>query len=225
MTGETLIVTRKISRYQDFLDKFSTLGFSNLTITSLDKDALQFKIDELKPSLILMDAMFYSAGTPYLTRLLIKNKLFKHFKKLKIVVFAVDEYPADLGMMFIANGAKSYIDINDGEKQFEEGLLSVRNGNKYVSPSVQKAFELRDNLPAPAGILTDRQIIILMQTCCGFECKEIADNLCISEKTVYNQRNEIYRCLGSKMPHELIVIADKVGLFTLNDLVFYQKEI
>ena len=221
MTGGTLIVTRKISRYQDFVRKFSAFGFPNVSVTSLDIDALYFLIDELKPSLILMDAMFYTAGTPYMIRVLLKQK---RFRNLNIVVFAVDQYPADLGMMFIINGAKSYVDINDGENQYEKGLLSVRNGEKYVSPSVQKSFELCSIFPALARILTERQIIVLMLTCCGFDCKEIADKLCISEKTVNNHNSEIHRSLGSKKPHELIIIAEKLGLFTLKDLIFIKMK-
>jgi len=221
MTGGTLIVTRKTSRHQDFVNKFTALGFSNVSVTSLDKDALYFKIDELKPSLILMDAMFYTAGTPYMIRVLLKQK---QFRNLNIAVFAVDEYPADLGMMFIINGAKSYVDINDGENKYEKGLLSVRNGEKYVSPSVQKSFELCSIFPAPARILTERQIIVLILTCCGFKCKEIADKLCISERTVNNHNSEIHRSLGSKKTHELIIIAEKIGLFTLKDLVFIRMK-
>jgi len=125
MTGGTLIVTRKISRHQDFFRKFTALGFPNVSITSLDKDALYFKIDKLKSSLILMDALFYTAGTPYIIKVLFKQK---RFRNLNIAVFAVDKYPADLGMIFIINGAKFYVDINNGENQYEKGLLSVRNG-------------------------------------------------------------------------------------------------
>ena len=223
MTGGTLIVTKKISRHQDFVCKFEALGFPDVSITSLDKDALYFLIDELKPSLILMDAMFYSAGTPYMTRLLIKNKRFKHFKDLNIAVFAVDEYPADLGMMFIINGAKSYVDINDGERQFEKGLISVRDGNSYVSPSAQKRIELRDILPAPTRILTESHKIVLLLTCCGFDRKEISDSLGISKKTVDNHRSEIYKSLSSDNPYELIRIADKIKLFTAKDLIFFGK--
>ena len=220
MTGGTLIVTRKISRHQDFVSKFTALGFPNVSVTSLDKDALYFLIDELKPSLILIDAMFYSAGTPYMIRVLLKQK---RFRNLNITVFTVDEYPTDLGMMFIINGAKSYVDINDGERQFEKGLISVRDGNSYVSPSAQKRIELRDILPAPTRILTESHKIVLLLTCCGFDRKEISDSLGISKKTVDNHRSEIYKSLSSDNPYELIRIADKIKLFTAKDLIFFGK--
>jgi len=224
MTGGTLIVTKKISRHQDFVRKFEALGFPNVSITNLDKDALYFLIDELKPSLILMDAMFYKAGTPYMIKVLLKHKRFKYFIDLNIAVFAVDEYPADLGMMFIVNGAKSYIDINDGENQFEKGLLSVRDGNNYTSLSAQTRPELRDELPAPVRILTERHKAVLMLACCGIGRQETADCLDISARTVDSHRAEIYRSLGSKKPHELIIIAEKLGLFTLKDLVFIRMK-
>jgi hypothetical protein len=63
-----------------------------------------------------------------------------------------------------------------------------------------------------------------MLTCCGFDCKEIADKLCISERTVNNHNCEIHRSLGSKKPHEMIIIAEKLGLFTLKDLVFIRMK-
>jgi len=63
-----------------------------------------------------------------------------------------------------------------------------------------------------------------MLTCCGFDCKEIANKLYISERTVNNHNCEIHRSLGSKKPHEMIIIAEKLGFFTLKDLVFIRMK-
>jgi len=224
MTGGTLIVTKKISRHKDFLEEFSALGFPNVSVTSSDKDALYFLIDELKPDLILIDAMFYAAGTPYMIKALLGHKQFKSFRNLNIAVFAVDEYPADLGMMFIANGVKSYIDINDGKKQYNEGLISVCKGEIFISVSAQKRIDLRDEIPAPVKILTEKQKTILLLKCSGFKVSDIADCLCISESTVNNHKEEIYKRLGCDNPFELIIIADKIGLFTLEDLLFFSRK-
>ena len=223
MTGGTLIVTKKTSRHQDFVREYTVLGFPHVEVTSLDKDALYFKIDELKPSLILMDAMFHLAATPYMVRILLKHKRF-NFKNLNIAVFAVDEYPADLGMMFIANGVKSYLDINDGKKQFEEGQIKVRDGKSYISPSVLKRRDLRDILPAPVRILTERHRVVLMLACCGFDREETADCLEIEARTVDSHRGVIYQSLNTDNPTDLLKLSLEIGLFTLKELVFFEKK-
>jgi len=220
MLGGTLIITKKTSRHQDFVNEYTALGFPNVMITSLDKDALYFLIDDLKPNLILMDAMLYKAGTPYMMRVLLKHKRF-NFKNLNIAVFAVDEYPADLGMMFIANGAKSFLDINDGNDNFREGQIKIRAGENYISPSAKKRIDLRDELPAPVRLLTKRHQEVLMLACCGFDRDEIADCLEVINRTVDSHKTEIYRSLNTDNSTGLLKVSLEIGLFTLDDLVFF----
>lgn len=164
--------------------------------------------------------MFNCTATPYMIKAMLKIKYFK-FKNLNIVVFAVDEYPVKLGAKFIANGVKSYIDINDGETQFDEGLLCVKKGKEYISPTVQEWRMTCHNLPAPSRILTERHIEVLKLFCGGFTRKQIAKCLYISARTVDSHKRVIYQSLSSKIPFELIRIADEAGIFILKDLIFY----
>jgi DNA-binding NarL/FixJ family response regulator len=218
--GGTLIVTKKTTRHQDFKKRFESLGFKDVFVTNEDRDALYFRIDKLKPEFIFIDAMFNCTATPYMIKMMFKNKYFK-FKNLNIAVFSVDEYPVKLGAKFIANGVKSYIDINDGETQFDEGLLFLRKGKEYISPTVQEWRLASKNLPEPSRIITERHIEVLKLFCGGFARKQIAKCLYISARTVDSHKRVIYQSLGSKIPFELLNIADEAGLFTLKDLIFF----
>ena len=218
MSG-TLIVTKKTSRHQDFKDKFESLGFKDVLVANEDRDALYFRIDKLKPDIIFMDAMFNCTATPYMIKKMIKNKIFK-FKNLNIAVFAVDEYPVKLGAKFIANGVKSYININDGETQFNEGLLCVGKGKEYISSSVEEWKSACNNLPEPSRILTERHIEVLRLFCSNLDRIQIAECLHISARTVDSHKSVIYQSLSSKVISELISIAEDAGFFTSKDLIF-----
>jgi len=63
-----------------------------------------------------------------------------------------------------------------------------------------------------------------MLACCGIGRQETADCLDISARTVDSHRAEIYRSLGSEKHSVLLGIAIEIGLFTLEDLLFFSQK-
>ena len=65
MKGGTLMVTREIKNHEYYKSELERMGFPDVTVTALEKDALNSLIREKKPALLMMGARFYQSCTPF----------------------------------------------------------------------------------------------------------------------------------------------------------------
>jgi DNA-binding NarL/FixJ family response regulator len=217
----TLLITRAVMNHAFYKNQLEDLGFNDVTVTALEKDALYSLIRELKPERLLMFANFYHCCTPFMMGLLHTD-----FPKIKMSAVSIGEYPDEIAMYFILNGIKSYITSFDGVDQFYEGLKEVAKGKVYVSPGVQKRIKLRqDEEPAAAGTITERHKEVLRLICCGFKDKEIAETLAISRNTVVNHKTNFFTSLNVRNPLELVRAALTLEIVRLEEIYFYPRDI
>ena len=218
MTGGTLIVSREVNLLQHYKERLEALGYKNVAYTANDKDGLNMVINELKPKTVFVEADFYDSATPYMMSLLVKR-----FKRISFVVVSMSRYPPDRGMCFIINGVKSFLYYPDGIEQFYRGLECVRDGNIFISPSVQERFEIRDDLPRPAVELTEKEIEVARLVCNAYTGPEIADTLHLSLRTVNFHKRELYTNLSIRNENELIRVMQYLGIVKQNELNFYGR--
>jgi two-component system invasion response regulator UvrY len=195
------------------------LGFSNVTMTELEKDALDSLIRNLKPNLLLMDARFYECCTPFLM-----GQLKHNFPQINMAAVSLGKYPDDLAMYFILNGVKSYLTTFDGIERFFVDLAKIRNGGEFVSPAVLKRIHLRRVYPMQAGNISERHIEVIRLICSGFKDIEIADTLHISRRTVTTHKSDIFTSLNVRSPNELIRTALKLEIIKFDETFFYPKD-
>jgi len=219
MPGGTLVVSRAVNNHSYYKKRFEALGFPDVTVTALEKDALSSLIRNVKPNLIVMGARFYQCCTPFLM-----GKLHKDFPKINTAALCIGEYPADLAMYFVVNGIKSYITSFDGVDQFYNGIDEVRKGRNYVSPAVLARMDMRQNYIMPAGEITGREREVIRLICCGYKDLEIGDTLHISRKTVDIHKTNIFTSLNVRNAVELIIAALTLQIVSLDELYFYPKD-
>jgi DNA-binding NarL/FixJ family response regulator len=219
MAGGTLIVSRAVNLYQYFKKQAEAFGFDNVSVTGVEKDGLSMLIRETNPRVVLIGCKFYQCCTPFMLA-----DLHKQFPKLNIAVVSVTDFPDDLAMYFIINGAKSYVNFFEGPEQFYRGLKEIRDGNKYVSPEVLRRIEVRGYDPIPTGILTDRQVEIIRLVANGYTGAEIADTLHISERSVDSRKSEIYTALNVRNENEVIRVAICLGIVKPEELHFFGRD-
>jgi DNA-binding NarL/FixJ family response regulator len=195
------------------------MGFDNITVTGVEKDGLNMLIHEMKPRIVFIGCRFYQCGTPFMMAALHKN-----FPKLNIAVVSIVDFPDDLAMYFIVNGAKSYVIFWEGEEEFLKGMREIREGREYVSPEVQKRIDMRSVYPNPSGRLTERQMEIVRLVANGFTGAEIADTLHISEGTVDNSKSEIYRAMNVRNENEVIRAAINLEILRPEELQFFPRD-
>jgi DNA-binding NarL/FixJ family response regulator len=219
MTGGTLVVSRSVFNHNYYKQLVESKGIKNVRVTAVDKDGLNFIIDEMNPDLMIMGARFYQCSTPYMMGLIKKD-----FPQLNMAAMCFDEYPADLGMYFILNGVKSYTTMFEGVEQFKAGFAKILEGKTFVSEVVKERIEMRKAEPEPARELPQKHIEVLRCICNGFTKEEISDNLYISERTVANYREEIYRCLNVNDTAELFRAALRLHFVTEEELIFCHRK-
>ncbi len=92
------------------------------------------------------------------------------------------------------SGISGYILKNTGKRELIEALKKVAKGENYLSPEITRelmnAVKSNDQL---AVHLTNREIEIIRLIEKELGNKQIADTLCISERTVETHRKNIFR--------------------------------
>ena len=218
MPGGSLAVSRYIECFPDWTEDFGTLGFYNVFFTNREHESLNSLIRDFKPRIVLMGSLFYGRATPFMMK-----RLLKVFPYLNIAVINIHECPDELAMNFILNGVHSYVNQNEGKKEYNRGLTLVRDGEYYVSPGVKKRINMRDMDLKPAGDITDRRNEVLQLMCKCFKDEEICETLNISRSTVDNHKTEIFRSLNVRNVLELYIVAHRAKLIPDDDIDYFPR--
>jgi DNA-binding NarL/FixJ family response regulator len=121
----------------------------------------------------------------------LKQLKYEH-PNLPILILSV--HPEDqYGLRFIKAGASGYLMKEGAPDELVKAIRKVNAGGKYVSASL--AEKLVSHLEAfdkpPHENLSNREFQILCMIAQGKSLKNIADELCIGEKTVSTYRSRI----------------------------------
>jgi len=220
MTGGTLVISRAKTLYPNIKRHFERTGFYNVNITGLEKEALNIKIEELKPKIVLIDCDFNQAATPFIV-----GGIHNRFPKLNIAAVAVNNYPLTLAAWFIWYGAKSCLHLwADGLEEFNRGLQAVKNGKEYISPVIKDILDLFPEWPKTKGYVPKRQFETLILLCCGCKPDDIANELYVTRKTIDKYFCAMFEIFHVHSQEELISRAWTSGLVNKDDLRFYRKE-
>jgi DNA-binding NarL/FixJ family response regulator len=220
MADEILLVSRARKLYPTFFSFLEELGFKNLSITALERDALFSHIQEVNPKMVFLDSNFRQAGTPCFV-----GELIKQFPKLHVVAVAYNDYPLYLASWFIWHGAKSCLHLcADGLDEFKYGFREIKKGNNYIAPAIQHVMGLFSEWPLTKNHITKRQYECLVLLCNGFNADSIAMELNLSRKTIDCTLGAMFDIFHVHSKEALISYAWVSGLVSKHDLQFYRKD-
>lgn len=174
------------------------------------------QLPALMPDLCVLDI-----GLPRMDGLAALKVLKKKIPQMKVVIFSVFEDSASI-VEAIQNGANGYLLKDTDRRLLISELKVILQGGATLTPRV--ALKIAQMVPvknaaarsdidedAPQGLLTERQIAILNHMAIGFDYKEIADELNISEHTVRRHIENIYTRLEVHNRQEAIRAGFKFG--------------
>jgi len=168
----------------------------------------------LKPDLVLLDL-----SMPRMHGLTAMQSLTKHCPNTKIIVLTVHQTDEYIFSAFQA-GAKGYV-LKDSP--YDELLLAITHvleGRTYISAGISERVIRRFvhkkgaslETPSALGILTTREKEVLQLIAEGLKGPAIAEQLCISPKTVDKHRANLMRKLQLHNVAALTAFAIQTGL-------------
>jgi DNA-binding NarL/FixJ family response regulator len=169
------------------------------------RDGLRI-IEAKKPDIVLMDIVM-----PGMDGIVATREILRRVPGARVVVLSAHKQVHDVMDAFSA-GAVGYVLKTDPPEMLVEALQQAARGASFVSPAVGLSLAA---LAAQRDVLDvlskrEREIFRLAADC--RTAGEIANQLCLSRKTVDTHLNRINRKLALRDRAELVRLAASIGL-------------
>lgn len=116
-------------------------------------------------------------------------------------------------------GAKGFLLKDSGMENVQEAIETVCDGSSYFSEellfNILQNMRTNKKIEEITGDLSDRELEILCHVCKGLSNQEIADELCISKRTVDKHRGNLLAKTQSKNTASLVMFAIKNKLIEI----------
>ncbi|MCW8980561.1 MULTISPECIES: response regulator transcription factor [Altibacter] len=198
------LLSQAIGGLIDDFEQFKILYLCNNGQELLEK----FKNPRNIPDIVLMDV-----NMPILNGIETTDHLRQHFPEVKVLALSIEEDENTILKMLRA-GAKGYLMKDAKKSELQNALLEVMKKGYYHTNTVAKI--LVDSLvPKETGVasLKEREIEFIKHACTEMTYKEIADQMCLSYKTIEGYRNVLFEKLNLRNRTGLVIYAIKNKIF------------
>ncbi|MDE7476805.1 MAG: response regulator transcription factor [Lachnospiraceae bacterium] len=174
-----------------------------------------YRFRSAKPDIILLDInMPEMDGIETLKSL---NRRKNRPKVLMLTVHNEIEYLVKV----IEMGADGYILKDSGSKELIRAIRSVYHGERFIQPSLipllNSRLIARDLDKEKLDTLSNRELEVLKLVAIGHFNKDVADILCISERTVKNHLSNIFRKIDCEDRTQAAVFCIRNGLVSVHE--------
>jgi DNA-binding NarL/FixJ family response regulator len=174
------------------------------------EEAIEIAVAQ-KPDVILMDL-----SMPVLDGIAATERITAQVPDTKVVVLSMHDDAARTHQAINA-GAVGYLTKGTSFAQVHDTVKAVAAGETVLSPELAVAMLEEAKRAQEAGkLLSDRQVEILQMIANGLGTKQVARQLGITQKTVHNHLNAIYRRLDTQSLTHAVIAAVKLGIINLD---------
>lgn len=174
------------------------------------------KSSKIQPHIVLLDITMPQMDG-YETSSWIRSNL----SQTKVLVLSMLENDTAIIRM-LKNGARGYILKDSKPKIFREALDSIRDSGYYINDLVSNKLmhyinqeEVFDNDAMALSNLSENEVTFLKWICTEKTYKEIADEMCLSPRTIDTYRDNLFKKLDVKTRVGLAVFAIKNGIVSI----------
>lgn len=189
-------------------------------ITGEASDGYAFfdKIKEVLPDIVLMDISLPKISGIELTKII--KKEYSDVKVLILSMYTNEDFIFNA----LKAGANGYLPKNTSKKELFEALKEISKGNVYFSEQISniilktyvKKAQIGETVEKNSDqLLTSREMEVLKLAAEGLSNPEIAENLCISTRTVESHKNHLMQKLELKTAIDLVRFAIKNKIIEL----------
>lgn len=171
-------------------------------------------VRSLKPNVVLMDIKMEGMGGLEATRRIARSH--PEVKVLAVTVYGEEPYPT----MVLQAGATGYITKGAKIEEMVQAIQTVAAGRRYISPEVAQQLALKhlsEEEGSPFDQLSEREMQVLIMITGGQKVNDIADQLCISAKTVNSYRYRLFEKLKINSDVELTRMAIRYKLINTDE--------
>jgi DNA-binding NarL/FixJ family response regulator len=168
------------------------------------------------PNIVLLDITMPQMDG-YETSSWIKSNL----PQTKVLVLSMLENDTAIIRM-LKNGARGYILKDSKPRVFKDALNNIRDSGFYINDLVSNKLmqyinkeEVYDNDVLTLGNLSENEVAFLKWICTDKTYKEIADEMCLSPRTIDTYRDNLFKKLEVKTRVGLAIFAIKSGIVTI----------
>jgi DNA-binding NarL/FixJ family response regulator len=167
---------------------------------------------EAHPDVVLLDVSMPGRGG-----LETVSELKKRNPRVRVLMLTV--HPEDrFAVRCLKGGADGYMTKDNAAEELIIAIRKVYLGGKYVSPSLAESLVMslgRDFGAPPHETLSNREFQVMRMIAAARTVSEIADELCLSVKTVSTYRSRILDKLGLRNNAEIMQFAMEQHLVEL----------
>ena len=190
-------------------------GFLILAEAGDGLEALRL-VELLKPRILIVDMMM-----PGLNGLEVLRQVKKISPSTRTIVLSMQSADAYV-IEALKNGAAGYVLKETGPGELVKAVNEVTLGNQFLSAKLSERFqnsgrEIQDTPPDAYETLTLREREIFQMTVEGLTSQEIGEKLMISPRTVEIHRSNLTAKLGIKNQADLIRLAIKRGIISMDE--------
>ncbi len=139
----------------------------------------------------------------------------------KVLVLSMLENDTAIIRM-LKNGARGYILKDSKPKVFKEALDSIRDSGYFINELISSKLmhyinheEVFDSDTFALNNLSENEVTFLKWICTEKTYKEIADEMCLSPRTIDTYRDNLFKKLDVKTRVGLAIFAIKNGIVTI----------
>lgn len=169
----------------------------------------------LDPDVVILDVRL-----PDLSGLEVTQELLRNHPELKILILSAianDLFPFRL----LEAGALGYLNKDSSQEELIFAIKTVNRGQRIISPKIacRLAFVKTDFNDDIFSNISPREKEVMMMLIQSESCKDIANKLNISYKTVYSYRGRIFEKLNVKNNLGLTLLAIHHGMIMMEEPV------
>jgi DNA-binding NarL/FixJ family response regulator len=186
-------------------------GEADMEVVGVAKDSRETEelAHSARPDVVLLDVSMPGRGG-------IENVSELKRRDPQVKILMLTGHPEDhYAIRCLKSGADGYLTKDAEPEVLLEAIRRVRAGRKFISPNLaeQLAFTLQEGFEkAPHEVLSDREFQVLRMIAGGRTVSEIAEELCLSVKTVSTYRTRILEKMNLRNNAEIMQYAMHEGL-------------